>query len=81
MYVDDIMNMVRYIEICVGLGLGLGPFLGSTVYGTFGYKWTIYMFGFFNLFALILAFILIPNELNKNDDTLIEDIENEDEEE
>ena len=32
MYMDDIMNMVRYIEICVGFGLGLGPFLGSIVY-------------------------------------------------
>ena len=32
MYVEDIMNMIRYIEICVGLGLGLGPFVGSLVY-------------------------------------------------
>ena len=33
MYPDDIMNKIRYIEICVGLGLGLGPFIGSIVYG------------------------------------------------
>ena len=32
MYVEDILNMIRYIEICVGLGLGLGPFVGSLVY-------------------------------------------------
>jgi MFS family permease len=37
MYVEDIMNMIRYIEICVGLGLGLGPFLGSLVYSTLDY--------------------------------------------
>ena len=34
MYVEDIMNMIRYIEICVGLGLGMGPFLGSLVYNS-----------------------------------------------
>jgi MFS family permease len=37
MYVEDIMNMIRYIEICVGLGLGMGPFLGSLVYGSLQY--------------------------------------------
>ena len=65
MYVDDITNMIRYIEICVGLGLGLGPFLGSLVYGSLGYEMTIYMFGFLNLFALILSYIMIPNILNQ----------------
>lgn len=68
MYVEDIMNMIRYIEICVGLGLGLGPFLGSLVYSTLDYQGTIYLFGFLNLFGVILAFILIPNELNRGDD-------------
>lgn len=29
---DDIMRYIGYIEICVGLGLGLGPVLGSVVY-------------------------------------------------
>jgi len=58
------MNMIRYIEICVGLGLGLGPFVGSLVYDSLNYQGTIYVFGFLNLFALILAFIMIPSELN-----------------
>jgi len=56
--------MIRYIEICVGLGLGLGPFVGSLVYDSLNYQGTIYVFGFLNLFALILAFIMIPSELN-----------------
>ena len=51
MYVEDIMNMIRYIEICVGLGLGLGPFLGSLVYSSLRYQGTIYLFGFLNLFG------------------------------
>lgn len=67
MYVEDIMNMIRYIEICVGLGLGLGPFLGSLVYSSLKYEGTIYMFGFLNLFGVVLAFILIPSELNRSD--------------
>ena len=81
MYVDDILNMIRNIEICEGLGLSLGTSIGSIVYGTLGYKWTIYVFGFLNLLAMMEAYILIPNELNKNDDTLIEKIVNEDGEE
>jgi MFS family permease len=31
---DDIMKYITYIEITVGVGLGLGPSLGSAVYGT-----------------------------------------------
>lgn len=68
MYVEDIMNMIRYIEICVGLGLGLGPFLGSLIYNSLKYQGTIYVFGGLNLFALILTFVLIPSELNKSDE-------------
>lgn len=77
MYVEDIMNMIRYIEICVGLGLGLGPFLGSLVYGSLKYQGTIYVFGVLNFIALILAFVLIPNELNETDDAKVEEEEDE----
>ena len=32
MYPNDIMNKIWYIEVCVGVGLGMGPFIGSMVY-------------------------------------------------
>ena len=39
----------------------------SAVFLPLEYQGTIYVFGFLNLFALILAFILIPSELNQTD--------------
>lgn len=34
MFSEDVMKYIAYIEIVVGLGLGIGPTLGSAVYGT-----------------------------------------------
>jgi hypothetical protein len=33
MFSEDVMKYIAYIEIVVGLGLGIGPTLGSAVYG------------------------------------------------
>merc|ERR1711939_162444 len=64
---DRINEMIRYIEIFVGFGLGAGPFIGSLVYNRLEYEGTIYLFGALNLFALILCCIMLPSELNKGD--------------
>lgn len=58
------MKYITYIEITVGVGLGLGPSLGSAVYSFLKYKNTMYMFGFLNLAGLIACFIGIPASLN-----------------
>ena len=34
MFSEDVMKYIAYIEIVVGLGLGIGPTLGSAVYGS-----------------------------------------------
>ena len=81
-YADDVMRYIGYIEICVGLGLGMGPVIGSAVYKALDYEGTMYMFAGFNLLGTLLCVCLIPNALNA---TLTEDeqaeIEGEDEEE
>ena len=73
------MNKIRYIEICVGLGLGLGPFLGSLVYAHLQYDGTIYLFGVLNLFGLLASWLLIPAELNATDKVQDEDAEEDEE--
>ena len=70
-YADDMMRYIGYIEICVGLGLGLGPTLASAIGGMIStdsdvsYPYTMYIFGGFDLLALTLCIFMIPNSLNQ----------------
>mmetsp|Transcript_31724 Transcript_31724/g.48627 ORF Transcript_31724/g.48627 Transcript_31724/m.48627 type:complete len:158 (-) Transcript_31724:1015-1488(-) len=59
------MKYIGYIEISVGVGLGIGPTLGSFVYGYLGYEYTMYVFGILNFLALLTCSMLIPGELNQ----------------
>ena len=62
---DQIMKYITMIEITVGLGLGLGPTLGSIVYAQLEYEKTMYMFGGINTIGILICCCLLPNELNK----------------
>ena len=59
------MKYIAYIEIVVGLGLGLGPVIGGLIYGTLYFDGTMYFFGFINTFGLFCCVYFMPNELNK----------------
>ena len=61
---DQIEDVIRYIEIFCGVGIGLGPFIGSLVYGFIGYEYTMYIFGTFNVAALILCYFSLPSVCN-----------------
>lgn len=63
---DEVMKYISYIEIVVGVGLGLGPAIGSIVYAQVQYAWTMYFFGVLNLGGLISCVFLIPSKLNKS---------------
>lgn len=62
---DNLTAAITKIEITVGLGLGLGPFIGGVVYNKLGFKGTMFMFGGLNSFALVMCFVCMPNALNK----------------
>ena len=64
-YSDEILKYIGYIEIAVGLGLGLGPFLGSAVFSRLDYAGTMYFFGGVNVVGLVMCIIAIPSELNE----------------
>jgi len=68
------MKYIGYIEISVGVGLGMGPTIGSIVFKFMDYQYTMYFFGFLNLFGLIVCYFLIPSVLNGTVSS--EDIEN-----
>lgn len=59
------MKYISYIEITVGMGLGLGPAIGSVFDSAFGYAWTMYAFGILNAVAMICCFFFLPKELNR----------------
>ena len=54
------MKYIAYIEIVVGLGLGIGPTLGSAVYGTLQYANTMYFFGVINLIGMFACILMLP---------------------
>lgn len=59
------MKYIGYIEIAIGIGLGLGPTVGSIVYSYLDYEGTMYFFGFINLLGVFFCWALIPDCLNK----------------
>jgi MFS family permease len=62
---DEMMKYIGYCEIWVGVGMGLGPMLGSAVYPLLGYDGTMYFFGVMNLIVMLMCLFFIPSELNK----------------
>jgi len=65
-YRDNVTWVVRYAEMLVGFGLGIGPIIGSAVYEYLSYEGTMYLFAFFDIVALIICFIFIPSFFNQN---------------
>ena len=73
-FVEDRVRYLGYIKASTGLGLMLGPSLGSLIYGFFGYAITFYFFSVFIFLAIVLQTILIPNSVNKPKDEEMEEI-------
>ena len=64
-YSSDMMRYIGYIEICVGVGLGMGPVVGSLFYSFLDYEGTMYLFGLCDAIATFLCICLIPSILNQ----------------
>jgi MFS family permease len=59
------MRHIAYVEIAVGLGLGIGPLIGGFLYGRLDYEYTMYCFGGLNLFTMAFIIYYIPSSLNE----------------
>ena len=46
--------IVGYVEAMTGLGLIVGPIIGSTLYSFFGYSYTFFIYGAFLVFLAAL---------------------------
>lgn len=63
-FYDDVLRQISYIELIAGLGLGLGPTIGSILDASLGYEWTMYSFGFINIAALVICYYMLPKKMN-----------------
>ena len=55
-YPDDKEVLIGYIEATMGIGLILGPIIGSFLYSLMGFSSTFYIYGcFVGLFAVVIT--------------------------
>lgn len=60
-------NSDKYLgwaEAATGVGLMMGPALGSLTYQNLGYFYTFIAFGGFLLLGALILFLVLPSELN-----------------
>jgi MFS family permease len=63
---NHLLKYIGYIEIVVGLGLGLGPMVGALVYPNLRYEGTMYFFGGLNFVTMMICYLLIPQKLDSD---------------
>ena len=61
---DQKAQYISYLEASSGLGMILGPPLGSLIYGISGYQWAFYAFSLLTLGNFLNCAAFIPNKLN-----------------
>lgn len=63
------------IETAVGVGLILGPVIGSSIYALAGFSYTFFIIGGAFIILTPLLYILIPDSINKRDNDVETDVE------
>lgn len=63
-FFEDREKYLGYGEAAAGLGLMLGPVMGSVINEVFGFVITFFFFALFCFISLILSWFMIPKELN-----------------
>ena len=61
---EDKEKYFGYIEGSIGLGLVIGPPLGSIMYGNLGYEWAFFSTSIISLLAALACFITLSPKLN-----------------
>ena len=72
---NDQEKYIALIETAVGVGLILGPVIGSSVYAISGFSSTFFIIGGVFLFLTPILYVLIPNSIDKNENVVETDVE------
>ena len=59
-------TIYSYFEGAIGLGLILGPQLGSIFYNLYGFGPSFYIISIIYILALMQSILIIPNSLNRS---------------
>ena len=62
---DQLLKHIGFIEITVGLGLGLGPMIGGLVVPYFQYEGAMLLLGCIILFGMAFCYFTLPDQLNE----------------
>ena len=65
-YYDNKEQMIGLIEAVTGIGLIMGPLLGSVLYSIGGYTFIFYTMGGLFLFLSFFVKIMFPKKVDKN---------------
>jgi MFS family permease len=71
---EDREMYIGYLEASEGMGLMIGPALGSVMYGVLGYDWAFYAFSIMIVMTFFVQLIFLPSSLNSEDDDETEQI-------
>jgi len=72
---DDQERYIALIETAVGVGLILGPVIGSSVYAFFGFSMTFFVIGGAFLLLTPMLYFLIPSSIDLKDEEMETDVE------
>lgn len=56
---------IGYTEAALGLGMMMGPVMGSMLFGTLRYEWTFITLGCILGVCALIMWLLLPNRINK----------------
>lgn len=66
-------QIVGWVEALTGLGLIVGPIIGSTLYSLLGYEDTFFIYGSFLVFLSIIIKLNFPGDDGQDSDDMISD--------
>lgn len=72
---DEQEKYIALIETAVGVGLILGPVMGSSIYAFFGFSATFFLIGSVFLILTPILYNLIPNSIDQKDHIVETEIE------
>jgi MFS family permease len=63
-FVENTEKYIGYIEAAIGIGLLIGPIIGSFFYSLLGYLWSFIVFGIIIFITLWPIHFMLPAYLN-----------------
>lgn len=65
---DNKEKYIGQIEGSIGIGIIVGPIIGSFIYGLVNYEWVFYSFGFLMIYNFLCLACVLPSGLNVTED-------------